>query len=155
MMVEDGDVKIYGSNKKEIERAKELLSHSKLFPGTEQKARDLISKAIDEENLKVDIVYKGNVVWNEKRLLNDFNKILKNGMESMTDYMYKFLSLETGSIAHYDKAGWISTYPTLEDLFEYFMKNEFGNEVVGYSRFEDINRITEKMYEKLKHKLYG
>jgi hypothetical protein len=37
--------------------------------------------------------------------------------------------LVCGSIAHFNIQGWVSTYPTLDDLKEFFRKNEFGRPV--------------------------
>jgi len=53
-------------------------------------------------------------------------------MKKLTDYLYKFLSLSCGSIAHYNKYGWIACYPTVYDLKQFFRRNEFGQRVLRY-----------------------
>ena len=50
-------------------------------------------------------------------------------MSKMTDYLYEFLHLECGSIAHCNKQGWISVYPTVGDLRAFFLRNERGQHV--------------------------
>ena len=53
-------------------------------------------------------------------------------MKSMTKYLYQFLTLFCGPIAHYNMFGWIEEYPTVEDLKIFFMRNEFGQRVLNY-----------------------
>lgn len=48
----------------------------------------------------------------------------------LSNYFYKFLTNCCGSIAHYDIRGWVATYPTLDDLKEFFEKNEHGRRVI-------------------------
>jgi hypothetical protein len=79
------------------------------------------------------VLYDGNTVWNVKRLIKQFKTFIRHyDYEHFTDYLYKFFSLQCGSIAHYNKEGWLSTYPTLEDLKEFFKGNEYGNVVADY-----------------------
>lgn len=47
----------------------------------------------------------------------------------MSDYLYNFLHLACGSIAHFNKLGWIECYPTVDNLKQFFIKNEYGNRV--------------------------
>ena len=87
---------------------------------------------MDAENIKADILFDGNSVWSKKKILRDIKKIKKYGMNKLSDYLYKFLSLSCGSIAHYDRYGWIATYPTIQDLRNFFRRNEFGERVLNY-----------------------
>jgi hypothetical protein len=50
----------------------------------------------------------------------------------LSDYFYEFITLNCGSDEHYDKAGWIGMYPTLEDLKRFFLHNEYGKRVIEY-----------------------
>ena len=141
-------------NPKEVERAKTFLEQiANLRDLTEPKARLLIQVAIDQHDLKADILYAGNTVWSKKRILQNLRRIISHGtlydgkhprwipigsmlrMPSvgktvLSKYFYEFLHLCCGSIAHYDIQGWVTTYPTLEDLKAFFKKNEFGKRVL-------------------------
>lgn len=48
----------------------------------------------------------------------------------LSDYFYEFLHLDCGSIAHYNKQGWVTEYPTVDDLKAFFKENEFGHRVL-------------------------
>ena len=48
----------------------------------------------------------------------------------MSDYLYSFLSSDAGSIAHYDKNGWLSEYPTVIELKHFYSENENGCNIV-------------------------
>jgi hypothetical protein len=50
----------------------------------------------------------------------------------LSPYFYEFLHLCCGSIAHYDIHGWVTEYPTVEDLKKFFNRNEYGCRVVTY-----------------------
>jgi hypothetical protein len=79
------------------------------------------------------ILYDGNSVWNVARLTKQFKTFVKYyDYDHFTKYLYEFFHLQCGSIAHYNKMGWLSTYPTLDDLKAFFMKNEYGSEVQFY-----------------------
>ncbi len=76
------------------------------------------------------ILYDGNSIWDVKRLIKQFKTFVKYyDYEHFTKYLYEFFHLQCGSIAHYNKAGWFQTYPTLEDLKEFFGSNEYGTAV--------------------------
>jgi len=102
--------------------------------------------------LKCSISYNGNTVWNKEKLIRDFNKILKHGMESLSGYLYEFFHLCCGSIAHFDKRGWIATYPTISSLRQFFHRNEYGLSVVAHmpSWKADAIEIAKEMNELLK-----
>ena len=79
------------------------------------------------------ILYDGNTVWDVKRLIKQFKTFIKYyDYDHFTKYLYEFFSLQCGSIAHYNKAGWLGTYPTLDDLKLFFSKNEYGSPVRTY-----------------------
>ena len=129
----DKRVALYG-NKKHIEEAEIILTKNipQLPTLTESQARIKLQETIDSENIRADILFDGNSVWSKKKILRDIKKIKKYGMNKLTDYLYKFLSLSCGSIAHYNKFGWIACYPTLQDLRQFFRRNEFGERVLNY-----------------------
>ena len=121
----DNRVAIYG-NKNQVEQTEIiLLKNIPTLPTmTESQARVKIQECIDGENIRADILFDGNSVWSKKKILRDIKKVKKYGMKTLSDYLYKFLSLSCGSIAHYNKYGWITTYPTIQDLRNFFRKNE-------------------------------
>jgi hypothetical protein len=82
--------------------------------------------------IKCSITYDGNTVWNKEKLIRDFRKILNNGMKSLSDYLYGFFHLDCGSIAHFNKQGWITTFPTMASLKQFFEKNEYGQPVIDH-----------------------
>jgi hypothetical protein len=42
------------------------------------------------------------------------------------------LHLSCGSIAHYNKQGWIDYYPTINHLKQFFIRNEYGSRVLHH-----------------------
>jgi len=143
-----------GGSKKDCDKTEELLKTienlDNLYEGV---ARLKIQQLIDEYNIKPWILFNGNGVWSKKRVLNNLKQIMKHGtlydgkhpryipigsmlrMPSvgktiLSTYFYEFLHLCCGSIAHYSIRGWVTEYPTLEDLKAFFKKNEFGKRVL-------------------------
>jgi len=169
------DIRILG-NQKDVEKAKAALDKLDL-PPREDKARILIQDVIDKYRLNVSILYKGNRVWSRRKILNNLERIMEKGTlygnkrvrwlrlgsmlclpatpadfkPMLSDYFYEFLTLCCGSIAHYNKAGWIGVYPTLEDLKNFFLKNEYGKPVSESipSWETDVKRIVEAIEQKL------
>ena len=154
----NGDIRILG-NKQSLEKAQVALKKiANLDKLTEGNARLRIQQAIDENHLSASILYKGNAVWSKIRILRNLDQIIAKGslygnkrvrwmkLGSMltlpatpqdfkpilSDYFYEFLHLNCGSIAHYDKAGWIGHYPTVDDLKRFFLKNEHGKRVIEW-----------------------
>ena len=129
----DNRIALFGS-KQQIETAEELIE--RFFPTiskeTEGIARLHLQSLIDTEPIKVSILFDGNGVYSRTKIIRDIKKVKKNGMQSMTKALYQFLSLCCGSIAHYNKQGWIEEYPTIEDLRSFFKSNEFGQRVLNY-----------------------
>jgi hypothetical protein len=88
-----------------------------------------------EQDLGINewILYDGNSIWDVKRLVKQFRTFIKfYDYKHFTSYLYDFFHLQCGSIAHYNKAGWLSTYPDLDSLKEFFKRNEYGSEVQFY-----------------------
>ena len=143
----DKRVRIYGSIK-EIDTAIELIE--RFYPNLkeldESRARIKLQSLVDTERIKVTILFDGNGVWSFDKVVRDINRVVKGGMEKMTDNLYKFLHLCCGSIAHYDKQGWISEYPTVTALREFFIRNEFGERVLDHIPHwkTDVKRIVEQ-----------
>jgi hypothetical protein len=161
--------------KKDVDKAEQCL---KTIPDLESleesKARLVIQKLIEDNDLKASILFDGNSVWNSKPIITNLRKIMVHGtlyngkkpayipIGSMlrmpavgecilSDYFYDFLHLHCGSIAHYSKQGWVTEYPTVEDLKAFFMKNEFGHRVLddipGW--MTDAKRIVETIMQEL------
>jgi len=154
MFREHAQIRIIGS-KKDVEQAEATL---KTIPDleslSEPKARLEIQRLIDEQGLKASILFDGNTVWSKTRILANLKLIIEHGtlynkkkpsyipIGSMlrmpvvgdcilSDYFYDFLT-DCGSIAHYNKRGWVTEYPTLEDLKEFFKRNEYGRRVLDW-----------------------
>ena len=148
----DSRVAIYG-NKKHIEEAEIILIKNipDLPALSESQARLKIQDCLDNENIKADILFDGNSVWSKKKILRDIKKVKKYGMEKLSNYLYEFLSLSCGSIAHYNKFGWIATYPTIQDLKQFFRRNEFGQRVLNYlpAWNTDVQRIVREVEQEL------
>jgi len=126
----DKRIKLYGSTY-EIDIAEELIE--RFFPNistlNEGKARLELQSLLDTEHVKASILFDGNGVYSFDQIIKDIKRVNKNGMQSMTNRLYEFLSLNCGSIAHYNKAGWIDCYPTINALRTFFVRNEFGQRV--------------------------
>jgi hypothetical protein len=129
----DSRVALYGSQKQITEAEIILIKNIPELPTLSQsQARLKIQDCLNNESIKVSILFEGNSVWSKKKILRDIRRVKKHGMEKLSDYLYKFLSLSCGSIAHYNKYGWIATYPTISDLRRFFRRNEFGERVLTY-----------------------
>jgi hypothetical protein len=163
-------------DKKDVETAEALV---KAIPDlealSEPKARLIIQKIIEEQDLKAHILFDGNTVWNSRRILSNLKRIMEHGtlynrkkpryvpIGSMlrmpvvgecilSDYFYNFLHLCCGSIAHYNKQGWVTEYPTVEDLKAFFQKNEFGHRVLD--DIPDWETDAKRVVEEIERMLY-
>lgn len=148
-------IRIRGSKKDRETAAKRIQEIEGLLDMHEGQARLAIQKVIDERGLKASILYTGNGVWSRRKILSNLRRIKKAGIlydkdkpnyvpigsllrmpvvkyTILSDYFYAFLHLCCGSIAHYNKAGWVAHYPTIEDLKEFFLKNEYGKRVIDW-----------------------
>ena len=154
MFREHAQIRIIG-NKKDVEEAETALKRiPDLESLPEPKARLEIQQLIDGQNLKASILFDGNSVWSLTRIISNLKRIIESGtlynkkkprfipIGSMlrmptigdcilSDYFYDFLT-NCGSIAHYNKSGWVAIYPTVEDLKAFFKKNEFGHRVLDH-----------------------
>lgn len=136
-------INIYGSSK-EIEAAEKALNTLKpeILEKPEKELRLEIQKLIKNYKLKASILLNGNIVWDKDKILKNIRTIIRHDdMSKMSNYLYEFLHMECGSIAHYNKQGWIDTYPTVEALKQFFMKNEFGESVLKYQPHWATDRI--------------
>lgn len=148
---------IYGS-RKGIGEARGVLNGLSLS-GNEYEDRLVIQEAIDRNKVKADILYDGNTVWSCDRIVRDLRRALRsgpskitetgNGDYELTDYLYDFLSQACGSIAHYNKYGWIGTYPTKDDLKQFCRRNEFGQDILSHQPCwaSDRQRIAKAILE--------
>jgi hypothetical protein len=155
-----GKITYFGSEK-DIARATAVINNGqKLTKMSEAKARLKIQTLIDEHKLKATVLYNGNTVWSKTRILRSLRRIMKektlyNPIQEkppfLSLYFYEFLHQECGSIAHYDIHGWMHKYPTLEELKQFFDKNEFGQKVTDYipGRFSDARAIIEEIETQL------
>jgi hypothetical protein len=143
MNIRIGKIAIYGSAK-EIEIAKTILEQHlpiEQFNENESKARLLIQSLIDENNIKAAILWDGNRVWSREKVLKDVKALIRRGMSALTDYLYEFFHLCCGSIAHYNKQGWICEYPDIESVRNFFLRNEYGSSVLVHQPHWAADRI--------------
>ena len=167
-------IRIIGS-KANVEKAEALLKKIEDLENIpESKARLIIQDLIDGHNLKAYILFDGNSVWSMNRIMGNLNRIVKagtlyrgdkpryypvgstlkipaGGQPILSKYFYDFLHSCCGSIGHFNIYGWISQYPTLEALKQFFKKNEHGKRVIDYipSWHTDAKRVVEAIEIKL------
>jgi hypothetical protein len=117
---------------------------------SEPEAREILQEIIDNpinRLRQLSILYDGNSVWSKIKLANAVKRIIKTqDMNNMTDYLYSFLILSCGSIAHYNKQGWICIYPTIYNFKAFFRSNEFGEKVINsipYRMTDAISAVKE------------
>jgi len=101
--------------------------------GNEGIDRLMIQEWISKNDFRPVVMYDGNSVIRKDKIITEFKRLLQQGsLSRMSDYFYCFLSLDAGSIAHFNKQGWISTYNnSVECLCKFFLHNEFGRDVVS------------------------
>jgi len=136
-------ITIYGS-KKEIEIAENILKQylsPDLFNNDELQARIEIQKIIDGNRIKAAILWDGNRVWSKEKVLRDMKTVIRHGMSTLSDYLYEFFHLCCGSIAHYNKQGWICEYPDIESVRNFFERNEYGSRVLAHQPHWAADRI--------------
>ena len=151
LLTTDKRVAIYGTTK-QVQEVEQILSKNipNLPALNESDARLKIQDCIDTYKIRADILFDGNTIWAKNKIIKDIRTVKKYGMGKLSDYLYKFLSLSCGSIAHYDKQGWVETYPTVYDLRLFFVENEYGRRVLdslptwktdAYRIVEEIEQI--------------
>jgi hypothetical protein len=136
-------ISIYGS-KKDIEIAENILKQylsPDLFNDNESHARIEIQKLIDENKIKAAILWDGNRVWSRNNIIRDLKRVIRQGMNALSDHLYEFFHLCCGSIAHYDKQGWICEYPSIDSLRDFFEHNEYGSSVLAHQPYWAADRI--------------
>jgi hypothetical protein len=156
--------------RKAIEKAQRVLAPqlNQLEQMNEKDARLKIQDVIDEYRLAASIVVNHNQVWSRKRILGNLRRIRDAGRlygektphreliggvlylpvdtdPILSKYFYEFLHQHCGTAAHYNIHGWITEYPTLDRLKQFFRKNELGYRVLDYipSGMSDVKRIVE------------
>jgi len=158
--LQHGEVSIYGKRKyaepvlARLKRSRVPLDGS-LYEG---KVREKLHLIMDEKVFdNVSVLYDGNMVYGLKLLKDLKNVVDNNDMKLMSDDLYELFSNCCGSIAHYSKSGWICEYPTVNSLRQFFIKNEFGDNVLAYQPTwaEDRKDLLKKMAKMLKVKLEG
>jgi hypothetical protein len=142
--------------RKAIEKAEGILEPqlNQIEQMSEALARLKLQEIIDEHKLVASIMINGNRVWSMRRILQNLRRIRDAGKlyddsgrkpgrklvgnvlwlpvdtkPILSKYFYEFLN-SCGSAAHYNIHGWIAEYPTLEDLKQFFRKNESGHRVL-------------------------
>ncbi|KKN55671.1 hypothetical protein LCGC14_0579730 [marine sediment metagenome] len=144
----DKRIMLYGSAH-EIETAEELIErfYPNMLAIREPQARLNLQSLIDTEIIHAAILFDGNTVHSFDKIIKDIKRVQKNGMQSMTNRLYKFLINDCGSIAHYNKQGWIAKYSTIDALRTFFAYNEFGHRVLDYQPAwrTDVIRIVKEI----------
>ena len=116
----------------------------------EPELRLALQNVMDVVNCPVTILLNGNTVWSYNKTMRDFKRVIKaNDTSKMSNHLYSFFHLCCGTIAHYDKYGWASTYSDNRALRTLFKRNEYGQSVVnGMPGWEtDAIRIARDMEE--------
>ena len=147
----DKRIKIYGAGK-EIASAEKILSVYPLETFNERQARKMLQEIIGDEDIKASILINGNTVWNKQKILRNVKRLIRtNDMNNLSDYFYEFLTNCCGSIAHFNKYGWICEYPTVLSLQRFFECNEFGERVYNHvsMNFIDAKEIILEIEELL------
>jgi len=136
----DKRIALYG-HRNDIETTEELIE--RFYPNIselpEPQARIELQSLIDTERIRVDILFKGNGVYSYNKIIKDFKKIMKNGVGSLSNRLYEFFHLN-GTIAHYNIHGWITHYPTMEDI-----RTMIDKEIYPPHWQTDVIKIVEEM----------
>jgi hypothetical protein len=121
--------------RRQIEQSEKAIAVAALLgisQTQEGNARLVIQQLIDQKEITATVLLNGNYVYDKKRILRNLQTIVRhNDMGRMSNYLYDFLHLSCGSIAHFNKHGWIGAYPTVSDLRRFFLKNEYGQRVLN------------------------
>ena len=124
-------------NPKDVEKFEGLIKvYGDFETYHECHVRKIIQDILDNPDNRLrqlTVLYDGNTVWSKDKILKDVKAIVKSkDMTKMTNHLYDFFNLCCGSIAHYNKLGWIDTYPTVTHLTQFFKRNEFGEKVINH-----------------------
>lgn len=100
---------------KNVARAEKMINDLGKLQGWEGGNRALIQKEVCDK-VRCSILYNGNTIYPLKAILKDFKKVIEGGVECLSDELYTLFHCSMGTIAHYNKQGWISNYPTISDV---------------------------------------
>jgi hypothetical protein len=120
---------------------KELTEDELSGRESEDKVRLKVQSLIDSKKLKAAILYAGNTVYGFEALMKDVDRIVKGGVSKLTNALYHFFMMKF-TIAHYNKAGWIQSYPTLKDVLAVLKSKKAST--------ADGQKLQKAMIEKLK-----
>lgn len=127
--------KCRASNKSALTKLKTFIGYNPVSDdASEPQVRKALLPLVEDILVAGEwISYDGNSIWDVKRLIKQFKTFVKYyDYEHFPKYLYEFFHLQCGSIAHYNKAGWFSTYPDLDSLRAFFTHNEYGQRVKDY-----------------------
>ena len=141
-------LKIYGNHKNLpfLIKAVDMILEGNLSEG---QTRIQLQNAMEFTNCPVTMLYQGNGVYPFTKTIRDFKRIVKaNCTFKMTKHLYQFFNLCTGTIAHYNLAGWACVYPNNMALRELWRMNEYGYPVIDYIPHwkTDTKRIVIEMW---------
>lgn len=77
--------------------------------------RLIIQDCIDKHNLKASILYEWSKIFSYRKVIEQYKKILKYWVKSISDYLYKFFSLNR-TMSYHGREDWISYYPNISDI---------------------------------------
>jgi hypothetical protein len=147
----DHRIRIIGTRKQIAEVESLIIQQlSSIKHLNEADARMQLQAMIDAQSIKADLLFQGNGVWSYNKTIEHLERVIEQGMDHLSEYLYNFFSLCCGTIAHYSRLGWIDKYPDLEALRGLFRHNEFGERVLEHipAWKTDVKRIvveTEKL----------
>jgi len=121
-------------------------------PANEAIIRLNIQNLLDRYDPECTVLYNGNTVWPYEKIIKQFARLLKaNDTRKMTKYMYSFMNLETGTIAHFNLRGWAHVYPDNVALKRLWRCNEYGYPVYGHQPGwkTDVQKIVLEMHRML------
>lgn len=87
------------------------LKQSQTDPQDECALRETLIPFVESISTKNWILVEGNSIYSPKHLSYDLLKLLNSyKVENFSDYLYKFFSLQCGTIAHFNRHGWWDEY---------------------------------------------
>ena len=142
-------IDIYGSEKN-IKIMSELLDTIKEeLTGDEATDRLLIQKVLRHSTADVDVLYDGNTVVNDVKIIKAMKRFLKaDNFASFSNLLYDFFSTTLGGdIAHYNKRGYYDYYGSAREIFEqrimdkYVFANIPGWKTDMYELVKELQRL--------------
>lgn len=134
------DIVLSGTTE-QVKRARKLLSPvvqvSQKLPLScslsDGEIRIALQDLIDECHIKALVVHKGHRVWSRKRIMNNLQQIRNKGTEGLGNYFYEYIKTVCGVKTNYfNRKAWIAAYPTVDAFGAFFLRNEFGQNVIEY-----------------------